>query len=124
MQKKFGSKLGLNPLILEGNKEETMLGSWIDHARPVKLVVRLYKKKGGSMEPSRSPTTSPQQSVRDFPAIMPALALLLAGLAGSPAAQLGGTVPCVYSLHGLDRFPFFRAANALAFALRPLDLKL
>jgi len=81
------------------------------------LVVRLYKKErpvdGAESLPHYRVHTN--QWVGDFPAIMLAVALLLAGLAGWPA-QLGATVPyrVVYSLPGLelDRFPFSSTARS------------
>ena len=109
-------------------KEDRVLGSWIDHARPVTLVVRLYKKKkkrvhGAESLPHYESTTIsgrfPGNNARRC------IIALLAGLAGRIAGTAARSVPprtvrairCI----GLDRF---RAAMALAFAfaLRQLDL--
>jgi hypothetical protein len=70
------------------------------------------------MEPSRSPTTSPQTITGRFPGNN-ARRCIIAGLAGSPAQlQLHRLLPVL--VHGA----LFRAAKAfLPFASRPLDLK-
>ena len=83
------------------------------------------------MEPSRSPTTSPQQSVGGrFPgnhARRCIIACWPRRIAGT--ARCHRTLPCgvfaawarARSLPVLVHGAFFRAAKALAFALRPLD---